>query len=121
MIVWDLNPVAFSLGPLQVRWYGIVYALGFLLGYYVLRLAARAKRIPNLTEQLAADYIFLLMMGSIIVSRIVHVVFDDPSYCVHHLVEIPAVWRGGLSIHGGLLGAILVTWYFCKKHRIRFY
>jgi phosphatidylglycerol---prolipoprotein diacylglyceryl transferase len=121
MITWDLNPVALSLGPLEIRWYGIVYALGFFLGYYILRSVARSKRIPNLTEQLAEDYIFLLMMGSIIVSRLVHVIFYDPIYYLHNLLEIPKLWHGGLSIHGGLLGAIIVTWYFCKKHKINFY
>lgn len=121
MIIWDLDPIAFSAGPLEVRWYGIVYALGFLLGYFVLRQAAKHKLLENLTEKLAEDYILLLMMGGLLMSRLFHVAFYDPVYYFHHILEIPAVWRGGLSIHGGLLGAVLVTWYFCKKHKINFY
>lgn len=121
MIPWDANPVAFSLGPLAVRWYGLIYALGFLLGYWVLRKAARHKLIPNLTERLAEDYILLLMLGSIIMARLAQVIIYDPSYYARNLLEIPAVWHGGLSIHGGLLGAIIVTAYFCKKHNIKFY
>jgi phosphatidylglycerol---prolipoprotein diacylglyceryl transferase len=121
MIIWDLNPVAFSLGPVQIRWYGIVYALGFLLGHYVLRKAAREKLIPNLTEKLAEDFILLLMMGSIIVSRLTEVLVYNPVYYFHNPLEIPAVWHGGLSIHGGLIGAVLVTIYFCKKYKINFY
>jgi phosphatidylglycerol:prolipoprotein diacylglycerol transferase len=121
MIIWNLNPVAFSIGPVSVRWYGIVYALGFLLGYYVLRTAAKHKLIPNMTEQLAEDYTLQLMMAGIIGARLFEVLIYDPVFYLHHPLEIPAVWHGGLSIHGGLLGAIIMTWYFCKKHKINFY
>lgn len=121
MIIWDANPIAFSLGPLAVRWYGLVYALGFLLGYWVLHEAAKHKRIPNLTEKLVEDYIMFLMLGSILMARLVQVIIYDPVYYAHNLLEIPAVWHGGLSIHGGLLGAIIVTAYFCKKYKIKFY
>jgi len=121
MIIWNLNPVAFSIGPLAVRWYGIVYALGFLLGYWVLRQAAKRKLIERLTVRLAEDYILLLMLGSIIVARFTYVIVYNPLYYLQNPLEIPAVWHGGLSIHGGLLGAVIVTFYFCRKHRISFY
>lgn len=121
MIIWDLNPALLNIGPLEIRWYGLVYVLGFFLGYFVLKTAAKNKLIPNLTEKLAEDYVFLLMMGSIIAARVVYVIAYNPLYYLHHILEIPAVWRGGLSIHGGLIGAIIVTIYFCRKHRINFY
>jgi phosphatidylglycerol---prolipoprotein diacylglyceryl transferase len=120
MIIWDLNPVALAIGPFEIRWYGIVYALGFLLGYFVLKTAARNKLIPHLTEKLAEDYVLQLMMGSIIVSRLFHVLTSFGYYWQHPLL-IPAVWQGGLSIFGGLVGAVVVTWYFCRKHQINFY
>lgn len=120
MIVWDLNP-AIVIGPVEIRWYGLVYALGFLLGYWILKTAARRRLIPNLTEKLAEDYILLLAMGGILMSRLFHVLFYNPAYYLRNLSEIPAVWHGGLSVHGGLVGAVLVTWYFCRKHRINFY
>lgn len=112
MLIWDLNPILLSLGPLEIRWYGLVYALGFILGYYVL------KRSQVLTKKQAEDYIFLLVMGSIIMARLFYVFVYNPSYYLSNLGQIPAVWQGGLSIHGGLLGAVLVTWYFCRKHGI---
>jgi phosphatidylglycerol:prolipoprotein diacylglycerol transferase len=121
MITWDLDPVAFSLGPLEVRWYGLVYAAGFFLGYYVLKLAAERGLLPGMTKKLAEDYIFQLMLGSIIGARLFYVIFYNPAYYLTHLIDILAVWKGGLSIHGGLIGAAIVTWYFCRKHEIGFY
>ena len=60
-------------------------------------------------------------MASVLLARVWYVVFYNPVYYWNHWLEIPAVWHGGLSIHGGLLGAILVTWLFCRKHKINFY
>jgi len=120
-MLWNLDPVAFSLGPLQVRWYGIVYALGFLLGYYVLYRAAKAKAIPNFTTKAADDYILWLMVGSILFSRLTYVLVYNPAYYLLRPLEMLAVWQGGLSIHGGLIGAIIMTAWFCKRHKIRFY
>jgi len=115
MIVWDLNPVLVSLGPLEIRWYGLVYALGFYLAYYVL------IKTKTLVKREAEEYIFLLVMGSIIASRLFYVLVYNPSYYIHNLLQIPAVWQGGLSIHGGIIGGILVTVYWCKKNGKSFY
>ena len=121
MITWDLSPVIVAVGPFQLRWYGLVYALGFLLAWWILRQAARQGHIPNLTEKLAEDYILLLVMGSILGARLAYVALYNPAYYAAHLTRIPAVWEGGLSIHGGLLGAVLVTRYWTSKHQINFY
>ncbi len=121
MIIWNANPVAFSAWILEVRWYGIVYAIGFLIAYLVLRYAAKNKIIKNMTEHHVEDYILWLMLGSILGSRIVYILFYNPAYYFSNLLEMPAVWHGGLSIHGGLLGAVLVTYWFAKKHKISFF
>jgi phosphatidylglycerol:prolipoprotein diacylglycerol transferase len=121
MILWNLDPVAFAIGPLQVRWYGIVYALGFLLGYFVLYQAAKHNLVKNLTTKLAEDYIIWLMVGGIVGGRLGEVLIFDPGYYLHNPLEIPAVWHGGMSIQGGLIGAVLVTIWFCRRHRISFY
>lgn len=121
MAIWDLNPVAFTLGPLEVRWYGLVYAAGFLFAYWILKRAAERKMVQGLTEKVAEDFIFWLMVMSIIGARLFHVLFYDPAYYATHLLDVLKVWEGGLSIHGGLLGAILVGVYFARRHRIRFY
>jgi phosphatidylglycerol:prolipoprotein diacylglycerol transferase len=120
MIIWDLNPVAFSIGPLEIRWYGIVYAAGFLLAYWLLRKAAREHTIKNLTVRHVDDYLLWLMLGSILCARLVHVI-TDAAYYYYHPSQIPAVWQGGLSFFGGLLGAALVTLWFTRRHKIRFY
>jgi phosphatidylglycerol:prolipoprotein diacylglycerol transferase len=121
MIIWDTNPVAFSLGPVEVRWYGLVYALGFLLAYAILRAAARHKSIGNLTEKGAEDFILWLMLGSILAARLAYALIYQPAYYLANPLEIPALWHGGLSIHGGLLGAALVTLWFCRRHKVSFH
>jgi phosphatidylglycerol:prolipoprotein diacylglycerol transferase len=121
MLAWDVRPEIVTIGPIAIRWYGLFYALGFLLGYYVLRKAAREKRIANLTQKLADDYIFLLIMAGVLGGRLFYVLVYNPLYYAHNLLEAPAVWHGGMSIHGGLLAGICMTWYFCKKHKINFY
>ncbi len=121
MITWNANPIAFSAGPIEVRWYGLVYAIGFLIAYFVLRAAAKKNLIRNLTEKNAEDYILWLMLGSILGSRLIYVLVYNPGFYFSHLLEIPAVWHGGLSIHGGLLGAAVATIIFCKKNKTSFY
>ncbi|MDD9953007.1 MAG: prolipoprotein diacylglyceryl transferase [Candidatus Woesearchaeota archaeon] len=115
MFIWDLNPVLLALGPIEIRFYGLVYMLGFLAGYFML------YKTKVLEKKLAEEYIFLLVMGSIIASRLVYVLVYNPGYYFSNPLDIPAVWKGGLSIHGGILGAVAVTWHFCKKHKINFY
>src|SRR3989344_5452965 len=112
MYLWNLDPVAFHLGPLEVRWYGLVYFFGFLLGYALLRSIAKRKLIPNLTPALAEDYVLQLMIASILAARVFYVLVYNPVYYFHNLLEIPAVWHGGLSIHGGLICAVILTIYF---------
>ncbi len=119
MITWNLDPVLLSIGPLEIRWYGLVYALGFLLGWYILRKAVKEKQIKNMTIKDAEDYIFLLILGSILMARIFHCFVFSPEYYLANPGQIIAIWNGGLSIHGGLLGAGLVSWWFCKKRNIR--
>lgn len=118
MVLWNLDPVLLSAGPLEIRWYGLFYALGFLLGYLILKKSAKELGI---TRKDVEDYILLLVMGGILSARIFYVLVYNPLYYFANPLQIPAVWQGGLSIHGGLLGAILVTWFFCKKKRVNFY
>lgn len=121
MVTWDLSPAIAAIGPFELRWYGLVYALGFTLAWWALRKEARAGRIPNLTEKLAEDYTLLLIMGSIIGARLAYVLLYNPAYYWNHLLEVPAVWQGGLSIHGAIIGGTLLTWFWTRKQKINPY
>jgi phosphatidylglycerol:prolipoprotein diacylglycerol transferase len=121
MFIHNLDPVAFSIGMLEIRWYGLAYVAGFLLGYYVLYRAAQAGKLKNLTPRRVEDYIFWLMLGGIIGGRLGEVLFFNLPYYVANPAEIIAVWHGGMSIHGGLIGGLAVTYWYAKKHKLRFY
>ena len=115
-----LDPVLLSIGPLQIRYYGVLYALGFIIGYFVLIKLAQQKRL-QLSKDEIGDLIFYLMVGVIAGARIFYTVLYNPHYYLSHPLEIFMLWHGGLSFHGGLLGAIAAMWLFAKKKKLHFY
>lgn len=118
--VYNLNPVIFSIGFIQIRWYSLVYIVGFILAFYVLKFAIEKKKI-KLTKKELDDFIFYFMISSIIGGRLGYVLFYNPLYYMSNLLKIFAVWEGGMSFHGGLLGAVLYSIYFTKRHKVTFY
>jgi phosphatidylglycerol:prolipoprotein diacylglycerol transferase len=120
MFINNINPVLFSLGPFGIRYYGLVYALGFLMGYLFLRRSIIHKKL-KITEDQLEIYIIWLMIGSIFMARLFEVFVYNASYYLNHLSEIFQIWNGGLAFQGGLAGAIIVTYFFCKKYKIHFY
>ena len=108
-------------GDFGIRWYSLAYILGFVLVQSYLKRAARAGEIRNLDEQGVDTYVVWAMLGVLIGARFFHVfVFQFRDYGFDPLGWI-AVWRGGLSFHGGLTGVAVVTWFFCRRHQVSFY
>lgn len=99
------DPVAFQLGPLSIRWYGICVALGFLAAYH---LAQRRARTLGLGPQVAPDVTLAAMLGGIGGARLLYVAQNWQAEFSDHLLEAFAVWHGGLVFYGGFLGALLV-------------
>lgn len=118
--VHNLDPVIFSIGPLAIRWYSLVYIIGFIIAFYVLQFAIEKKKI-KLTKKELDDFIFYFMIFSILGGRLGYVLFYNLSYYITKPLQIFAVWQGGMSFHGGLIGAILYAIYFTKKHKVTFY
>jgi len=111
-ITWNVDPVAFSAGPISVRWYGLFFALGFLLAVYMLGKMFKAEKCPDDW----ADKTFLyIILGVVIGARLAHVIFYDWAYYKDHLLEILMIWHGGLASHGGVLGGIIAMIYLSKK------
>lgn len=114
----QIDPVIIHLGPIQPRWYGLMYLLGFL---YAFRLIKRHARWMGLESPAQADSILAtLVLGLIITARIVYVLF----YNLEGTIEGPwweafAIWHGGLAFHGGLLGVVLAAVYVSRKYKIR--
>ncbi len=105
-----IDPVAFNLGPLSVRWYGIIIAIGILLGYFV---AQRALVRAGLHKDTLVDIIFYSALFGFIVARIYFVIFQWPYYA-ENPGEIIKIWHGGIAIHGGLIGGFIAGVIVCK-------
>lgn len=114
------DPVAFSLGPVSVHWYGLMYLAGFAGGYGlgVLR-AARPGSGWNSNE--VADVLFYIAIGVILGGRLGYVLFYNPAYYLQNPLEILQLWSGGMSFHGGLLGVIAAMAWFARRTQRGFF
>ncbi|WP_404475894.1 prolipoprotein diacylglyceryl transferase [Staphylococcus pseudoxylosus] len=109
-----IDPIAFELGPISVRWYGIIIAAGILLGYFIAQ--ASVKRI-GYDQDTLVDIIFWSAIFGFIVARIYFVIFQWPYY-IQNPIEIPMIWHGGIAIHGGLIGGFVTGIIICKQKNI---
>ncbi len=119
----DIDPVLVHIGPLQVRWYGLMYVIAFLAAYFVIK--HQEKRRPmGLSPRLIQDLIIYLLVGLVIGARAGYILFYQymnlQDY-THHPLEIIAVWHGGMSFHGGLIGVVAAGWWFSRRKRTPFW
>src|SRR3989344_3523557 len=117
MMNFNINPTLVNIGIFQVRYYGIIYVLGFIITFLYLDYL-RKKQILELSKEKIYDLMFYLVIGVILGSRIFEVLFWQPSYYFNNPSQILAVWNGGLSFHGGLIGALISCYLFSKKNNI---
>lgn len=115
-----IDPVIFSLGPLQVRWYGAMYVMGFLFGGAILKYLADRKFAP-LNGNSIDKFITWLIISMFLGARLTYVFLYNWEYYSVNLLDIFSIWKGGLSFHGALLGMGIATYLFAKKHDIPFY
>jgi len=117
-----INPVLFSLGPVQVRWYGVMYVLGFIASYFLIQKQERSRQI-GLVGTTAQDLVFYLAIGLIAGGRLGYILFyeyNDFMAYIKNPLEIIATWHGGMSFHGGFIGCILAGWIFSRRRKIPF-
>jgi phosphatidylglycerol---prolipoprotein diacylglyceryl transferase len=118
MFIQNINPILFSAGFLQIRFYGLIYALGFLISYLYLR---KKRTFLGLDEENLDKLFLYIIIGDIIGARLFEFVFYNPSVFITNPIEILKIWNGGLSFHGGLIGILLGIYFFCKKNKISMY
>lgn len=112
----DIDPVLLKIGPLQIRWYGLMYAFGFIGSYFLIAAQEKARRLGLYGARLQ-DLLFFIILGLILGARFGYVLFyqyPNLSYYLERPIEFIAVWHGGMSFHGGLAGAIFAGLLFCK-------
>ncbi len=113
-----IDPVAIPLpGPVDVRWYGLGYVFAFTVGYYVLRYLSR-QGVLSLDYEGISDLIFSLIIGTIVGARLGYILFYDFDSFAANPARIIRLWEGGLSFHGGLVGVVLASAWFVRKHRV---
>jgi phosphatidylglycerol:prolipoprotein diacylglycerol transferase len=117
----QFDPVALSIGPFAVRWYGLMYLAAFLAFWWLGKRRALTQPWHGLTPQHVEDLLFYGVLGVVIGGRLGQVLFYEPGYYFAHPAEIPAVWKGGMSFHGGFLGVLLAVALYARKQRLSFW
>ena len=118
MFIHNIDPILVTIGPIAIRYYGLIYALGFLVSYLFLR---KEKKFLKLNEEQIDSLFLYIMIGTVIGARVLDFVFYNPSIMFTDPIEILKVWHGGLSFHGGLIGLVVALFLYSKKHKIAIY
>jgi phosphatidylglycerol:prolipoprotein diacylglycerol transferase len=115
----QFDPIAFSLGPVAVRWYGLMYVLAFIAVIVLGKKRVRQGLAGDLTVKDVDDMLLYGVLGVILGGRLGYVLFYKPQYYLAHPAEILQIWSGGMSFHGGFIGVMLAIAIFCwvKKKR----
>ena len=117
----DINPLAFSLGPIGVHWYGLMYLGGFLGGWWLGNHRLKQGRLP-VSEQAFSDLAFYCMLGVIVGGRIWYMLsYISPDWIWHDPLALFRVWDGGMSFHGGLLGVLAAGWWWSRRNKVHFF
>lgn len=111
-IRWNVSPEIITIGPLQLRWYGLLFATGFLVGFYIMQRIYKREGRPERDLDTLLGY---LLIGTIVGARLGHCLFYEPSYYLANPIEILKVWEGGLASHGGTVGVLLALYLYTRK------
>jgi len=113
-INWNISPTIFSIGPVSVRWYGLLFAMSFVVGYYIMLRIFRKEKIPEvLLDQLS----MYMLISTVVGARLGHVFFYEPASYLAHPLDILKIWEGGLASHGAAIGIIFALYLFSRKTR----
>ena len=116
----QIDPILFSVGPLSIRWYGLMYVLGFIACYLLVQYQTRRHHYKQLEDNLD-NLNTVLILCVILGGRLGYVLFYNFAYYVNHPVEILATWNGGMSFHGACLTVIIGGYLFCRMKKINFW
>lgn len=114
-----MHPILFEFGPITIRFYGLMYVVAIVVGSILIKHEVKRKGI-GLTQDEVMNFIIWTVVGGVVGARLYYVAFNWGFYSANPS-EIPAVWHGGLAIHGGLLGGVLAAWWYLSKRKIRFW
>ena len=113
-IQWNISPSIFSIGPVSVRWYGLLFAMSFVVGYFIMLRIFRKENIP---EPLLDELSMYMLISTVVGARLGHVLFYEPASYFAHPLDILKIWEGGLASHGAAIGIIFALYLFSRKTR----
>lgn len=115
----EINPIALDFGILQIHWYGLMYFFGFIIFIQLGKYKIKISSDTNINRKTLDDLFFYGALGVIIGGRIGYTLFYQPQYYFTNLLEIFAIWKGGMSFHGGLIGVLLSVLFIARKYKIK--
>jgi len=113
-INWNVNPEIFRIGNFAVRWYGLLFASGFLFGYLIFY---KFFKEEGLTVEILDKLTIYMALGTVIGARLGHCLFYEPDYYLSNPLEILKIWKGGLASHGAAIGILIVLYLFVRKYK----
>jgi len=116
----NINPEIIKIGPLSIRWYGLMYLIGFICSYLILKREIKRKGI-RVEKDFLENLYFYLILGLLIGARLGYVIFYNLSYYIENPLHIFAIWQGGMSFHGGLIGVVISAWLFTRTKKFDFF
>jgi phosphatidylglycerol:prolipoprotein diacylglycerol transferase len=112
-IYWNVDPVIFSIGPVEIRYYSLCFIVAFTIGYLYFKYFFRREGVPAF---LLDPLLYTLIIGTLVGARLGHCLFYEPEYYLAHPLKILYVWEGGLASHGGALAILLAMWWFAHHY-----
>lgn len=116
-VEWAVSPEIFSIGPVTIRYYSILFVSGFIIGYYIFTRFFKREGLPDF---LLDPLLYTLLIAAVVGARLGHCLFYEPEYYLARPIEILKVWEGGLASHGGAVGILIAIWYYVKKYGKRY-
>lgn len=114
-IIWDVNPEIISFGQFAIRWYGLLFASGFVFGYFIMGNIFKKEKVPPKMLDTLTTY---MVVGTVLGARLGHCLFYEPEYYLADPIKILKIWEGGLASHGAAVGILIALWLFSRKaHR----
>ena len=114
MINWNVSPDIFSIGPITIRWYGLLFAMSFIVGYQIMVIIFKRE---NKSEHDLNDLVWYMILGTVLGARLGHCLFYNPDYYLSHPLEILQIWKGGLASHGAGIGIITALILYTRKKK----
>src|ERR1700690_628514 len=118
LVAPQIDPIAIAIGPLAVRWYGLMYLIGFGIAFMLARSRIRRGMSGKISLAVFDDLFFFSVLGVVLGGRLGYVLIYKPGFYFAHPLDVLAVWQGGMSFHGGFLGVLLAMVYIARKYRV---